>query len=157
MVIALITILFFAFRSSEPAVDDSYENIPEETQDEEVIDLGEDDSDIMFEEEAEDADLTFKQSVSEEDFFGSWEATSSQAIYLYGNIDLDIKKGGKWTGNIVEEDMSGTWKFDGATMTLTGEYLDAKLSFEENGSLIMQEDRGDEGAPDIISTVLTKK
>lgn len=156
--IALIAILVFAIFSIRGGSggEDVYEDIPEETMDEEVIDLGDGDSGIVFEEEAEDADLTFKQNVSEEDFYGSWSATSSQAIYLYGNVDLKIEKGGKWTGNIVDEDMSGTWTYDGSTMTLTGEYLDAKLSFEENGSLIMQEDRGEEGEPDIINTVLTK-
>jgi hypothetical protein len=112
------------------------------------------DNGIVFDEEAEGAELSFKKA-EEADFIGKWEATSGQALYMYGNIDLDIRDGGKWSGNVAEEDLEGKWEFDGTTMSLTSELFDATLSFTEDGKLILQEDRAEDGI--LLNTVMTKK
>lgn len=136
----------------------------EESQDTTVPEISEDMSDEeyeealdnapMYEEEAEDAQLTFKK-VDESEFFGKWHADSGQAIYMYGNVDLDIKSGGKWSGNVAGEDLSGTWKADGNALRLESEYFNASLSFTDKNVLVMQEDREDDG--EFINTVLIKK
>lgn len=112
------------------------------------------DNGIEFEEEGEGADLQFKKA-DESDFYGTWEATSGNAMYLYGNVEITIKKGGKWTGNIAEEDLEGEWTYDGTTMSLTSELYNATLSFTQDGKLVMQEDRDEDG--NLINTVMTKK
>lgn len=111
------------------------------------------DNGIDFEEESEGAQLSFKSS-EESDFIGSWTSTSGQANYLYGNIDLDIQEGGKWTGNVADEDLSGSWTFDGTFFSLSSELFNVTLAFTEDGKLIMQEDRAGDG--ELLNTVLTR-
>ena len=123
-------------------------------EDEEEFDFSEIDNGIAYDEEAEGTEIRFK-SAGPEDFYGSWEAKSGQSVFMYGNVDLTINPGGTWTGNVVDEDMAGTWDFKNGSMHLKGEYLDVTLSFSDNGKLIMQEDR--EGDGEMINTVLTKK
>lgn len=126
---------------------------PEDLTPEEMTELY--DNGIEFEEEAEGAKLHFKSS-EKEDFYGSWESTSGQSIYMYGNIDLKISAGGTWTGNVADEDIRGTWKFKDPALILSSELFKASLSFTDNGKLILQEIRdGESGEP--INTVLTKK
>ena len=64
------------------------------------------DNGISFEEEADGAEIT-TQKADVKDFMGSWEATSGQAKYQYGNVDFTIKEDGTWTGNITDEDFEG--------------------------------------------------
>ena len=112
------------------------------------------DNGIYFEEEEEGAELHFK-SVEASDFAGTWESTSGQAVYLYGNIDLTITNDGKWTGNVAKEDIEGTWTFKDPALILKSEWFNASLSFTDDGTLILQEIREDDDEP--INTVLTPK
>lgn len=112
---------------------------------------------IMFEEEMDGADIV-KAQAKEEDFYGTWEATSDMALYLYGNFELTIKDGGKWTGNITEEKMDGVWRMEGNTMHVINEWIDVTLCFTEDGTLVMQRNDAEEGEPeDMVNTVLTRK
>ena len=104
--------------------------------------------------EAEDAELTFKES-EKKDFVGTWTADSGQSVYMYGNVELDIKKDGTWTGNIAGEDLKGTWEMDESSAVLESDLFNASLSYTDKNVLIMQEDR--EGDGDYINTVLKKK
>ena len=103
------------------------------------------DNGIVYDEEVEGAEISFKDAANEEDFYGSWSAESGHSLYLYGNVDLTIEEGGKWHGNIVDEDTEGTWTFDGKSMKLTSELFEVTLTFAEDGKLIMQEDREGNG------------
>lgn len=66
------------------------------------------DNGIMFDEEMEGYKVEVKKSPVT-DFVGSWEATSGNAHYLLGNLDLKIKADGTWKGNVAGDDVSGTW------------------------------------------------
>lgn len=157
VVVAIVALaVFLSGRSGGSDVaDEPPEEIGEEFAIPEDAEVEDEDYDtgIDFEEEGEGAVLSFKSS-DESDFIGSWTSTSGQAHYLYGNIDLDIKKGGKWTGNVADEDLSGTWKFDGTFLSLSSDLLNVTLAFTVNGNLIMQEDRSGDG--ELLSTVLTR-
>ena len=107
---------------------------------------------IFFDEEAEDAKLKMVKADPSE-FVGSWEATSDHAVYFYGNIDITIKADGTWTGNITEEDCTGTWEEQGDHLHMTSELFSFDLGFEESGKLIMTET----GEDYVLNTVLTKK
>ncbi len=120
---------------------------------EEIDDSAYTDNGIAFEEEEDGAELTFREATAE-DFVGSWSSTSGHSAYLYGNCDLVIADNGTWTGNVAEEELSGTWEMNGSSMVLSNEIFTAILSFTEDGKLIMQEDRAGDG--DLINTVLTK-
>ena len=112
------------------------------------------DNDVEFEEENEGAQLRFVKA-PEADFLGTWEATSAAAEFMYGNVDLKILPGHKWTGNIAEEDFSGTWEYDDGSVNVKSELINLTLSFSSTGKLIMLEDRGGDG--EYITTVLTRK
>lgn len=158
VVIAIVGLVIFL--SSRSGGSDEAEDAPSEIGDEFDIPEGAQvdeeenyDTGIDFEEESEGAQLSFKSS-EESDFIGSWTSTSGQAHYLYGNIDLEIKEGGKWTGNVADEDLSGTWTFDGTFVSLSSDLLSVQLAFTENGRLVMQEDRNGDG--ELINSVLTR-
>lgn len=76
----------------------------------EVEELIENDYDngITFEEEDEGYKLKVEKT-SGAKFVGKWEITSGNALYLLGNLDLDIKSNGTWKGNVAGDDLSGTW------------------------------------------------
>ena len=82
----------------------------EELDEDEVEDLIEQDYDngISFEEEDEGYKVKVEKT-SGAKFVGKWEATSGNALYLLGNLDLNIKSNGTWKGNVADEDVSGTW------------------------------------------------
>ena len=94
------------------------------------------DNGISFDEELEDAELSFKNA-SQEDFYGKWHATSGQSVYMYGNVDLSINEGGQWKGSVTEESLSGTWEYSSGSLLLSSELFNAKLSFTKDGKLII--------------------
>ena len=90
--------------------------------------------DPTYNNEGEDA--TYKEvKAKEDDFIGKWEAASDKAAYLYGNINLQINKGGTWKGNITDEDFNGTWKYNGTGITINSEIFNADLFFTDDGVL----------------------
>ena len=66
------------------------------------------DNGIAFEEEAEGYEIKVEKEPPTQ-FVGKWEATSGNAHYLLGNLDLNIKADGTWKGNVAGDDVSGTW------------------------------------------------
>lgn len=126
---------------------------------EDVVESDVIDNGIDFDEEEEGAEIV-KAEAPDEDFYGTWTATSGMALYLYGNIDITIKEGGTWTGNITEEDLSGTWTRDGVDLHVVSDDgdIDFLFAFTEDGKLVMQRDVADDGEEaDYVNTVLTKK
>lgn len=163
--LSIVMVLSFAgcSKSDEDAAADAGDEVEvedelaDEAEDYEEPELIEDDEEdpydngIVFDEESEGAELKFKDT-SAEDFFGTWEATSGQALYYYGNIYLDIKSNGKWTGNVADEDLKGKWAFKDNSLKLTSDLFQATLSYTTDGVLILTEDR--DGIT--LNTVLTK-
>ena len=110
---------------------------------------------IMFEEEMDGADIV-KAQAKEEDFYGTWEATSDMALYLYGNIDVTVNKDGTWKGNITGEELGGKYEYLGDHMHMTDSLagiFDFDLAFDKGGNLILIDTDSD----DEVNTVLTKK
>ena len=102
--------------------------------------LEEEAKDEEFEEEAEGAELHFKP-VEQDQFFGEWVATSGQSLYMYGEVEINIKQTGGWSGNIADEEVSGKWEYSKGSLLLTSDLFEATLSFTNDGKLIMQEQR----------------
>lgn len=107
---------------------------------------------IFYEEEGEGAPLSFVKSDPSR-FYGKWTATSDQALYMYGNVDLIISSNGTWTANITDEKLGGQWNMVDDHMHMDNDMFSFDLSFEESGKLIMREDLGD---GEELRTVLTK-
>ena len=137
---------------STPAVQDEQESEPVLEDDPTTKEY---DNGIYFDEEEEDAVIETKKA-DVLDFTGSWEATSGQSAYMYGNVDLKINANGTWTGNISEEPLNGKWKKDGDTLLLSSEIFNCTLQFSKDGNLLMQEVYEDSDEEAVI-VVLTKK
>ena len=84
----------------------------------EEYDNGESDFDNPIYDDEQDGAEVVRESHDVEDFYGKWRATSNHAAYLYGNIDINIKKDGTWKGNITDENFSGAWTYDGSQMVI---------------------------------------
>lgn len=86
-----------------------------------------------------------------EKFFGSWTAVSEKAEFLYGNVELKIRKDGTWTGNVTDIDLEGTWKAGGTGITITDKegLIDWKLFYTADGTLMI-EDNEDPGNPIVL-------
>lgn len=116
--------------------------------------IAEVDNGIEFEEEEEDAELTFEKAPVDK-FYGTWEVTSDQSLFQYGNVTLTINENGTYTGNVSEEDVNGTWEENDEGIALTGELLSCLLSYTDKDVLTMRYTPNDDG--DYITSVLTRK
>lgn len=125
---------------------------PEITDD--ISDFEEEDDYVAqhYDEEDEDANLE-KVAKPEDDFIGTWTTDSENGKMYYYNLELNIQKGGKWTGYIIDEDVEGTWTKTDTGVLLTCDLVDFDLAYTSSGTLILQEDIDGE----IVTTVLKKK
>lgn len=109
---------------------------------------------ISFDQEREEADIK-RVKTDPAKYAGRWTATSDQALYLYGNIDIIVNSNGSWAADITDEKLGGSWREveDHIHLDDTSELdFDFDLAFDQSGALIMTE-TNEEG---IINTVLTK-
>lgn len=106
--------------------------------------------DPAFVNEDDGAEVTVKAH-DEKDFIGIWQAPSSRAQYLYGNINLRINDDGTWKGNITEEDFRGEWTYDGEAINIkdTEGLIDWKLFYADDGTL-MVDDNEEPGDPLVL-------
>ena len=115
--------------------------------------VGPEGSGITFEEENENAKIEEVKTPVDK-YYGKWAAPSDRAIYLYGNVELQINEDGTWTGTITDEKISGKWKEEGNRIHMTSDVFNFDLVFEKSGKLIMIETLEDGR---VMHTVLTKE
>lgn len=145
--------------AEDPALElneDGYEMPEEEMVLEDDPTTKEYDNGIYFDEEGEGAEISLRKS-SVTDFYGTWQATSGQAAYFYGNVEITINGDKTWKGNITDEPLKGRWQEKGGGLYLTSEIFNCDLNFSSEGNLLMQEDYGDEYDDDAVIVVLTRK
>ena len=158
MLVAAMSIFLISCGSKAPAEEPAEDDSEITMDDIEKMAESEDenyDNGIVFDEEMDGAEIT-TQKKSVEDFVGSWEATSGQAKYQYGNVDFTINADGTWTGNITEEDFEGKWEESGDGIRLKSDIFECTLAFTDKGVLVMQYDPEDETG-ELVTSVLTKK
>lgn len=115
------------------------------------------DNGIYFDEEDEEAELSLKHHPIE-DYCGTWEATSGQSHYWYGNVLLTVKSNGTWSGVITEEELSGKWTEKDEGLYLTSDLFDCYLSYTDTGKLVMRYLMDvDDPDEEYIVSVLTRK
>ena len=153
VVAALIAGFAFAnYQSNKPE-----DEIPPQSEDAELMEDEDvvEGNGIMFEEEMDGADIV-KAQAKEEDFYGTWEATSDLALVFFTDLDNTLIY--SHNRNITEEKMDGAWRMEGNTMHVINEWIDVTLCFTEDGTLVMQRNDAEEGEPeDMVNTVLTRK
>lgn len=147
---ASLVLLLSGCKKSEPA-DSSADPDVNTEQEGDAADQG---NGIYFDEENEGVEIETKKTAVDE-FVGSWTATSDQAMYQFGNVDINVKADGKWDGNIATEEMEGTWTETPDGIHLTNSFFDCDLKFTSNNVLVMLYSPARDG--DYITTVLTAK
>lgn len=161
LLIALLLLSSMVFASCNKASDDEEvesvdidELIDEAEGEDEEWDGPSDFEDPAYENEADGAQPVLVGH-PQEDFYGSWSATSQQAHHLFGNADFEIKEDGTWTGNIVDEDFQGKWTHDGEAIVIKSDdkLINYKLFFVEDGNLMFQ----DQDNEDMIALVLKRQ
>ena len=110
--------------------------------------------DPAYDNEGDEVTVT-KVGHKEEDFYGSWSATSQLSHHLYGNADFTINKDGSWKGNVTDEDFSGDWEYKNEAVVIKSddELINYRLFFVEDGNLMFE----DLDKEDMIPLVLKKK
>lgn len=128
-----------------------FEEIYEEELDTDSEEFEDMDSDPAYENEMDGAEPVMVAH-EEKDFYGTWSARSERAHYVFGNVDLVINEDGTWTGNIVEEDFSGTWEYVDSSLNITSSdnLIKWNLFYVEDGSLMFK----DLDDPDLAPLVL---
>lgn len=139
---------------SEETADTSSEITMEDVTEMQGEDVEDYDNGIVFNEEADGAEIVAKKK-SVDDYVGSWKATSGQSLYQYGNVDLNIKEGGKWSGNVSDVDLEGEWSETSEGIHLTSRIFECELMFTESNVLVMRYTPNDDG--NYITTVLSKQ
>ncbi len=156
MILAVTMILLLAGckKNAEQNTDSEGEVSMEEIADEQAEGTEDYDNGIYFDEEADGAEIVAKKKSSDE-FVGSWKATSGQSIYQYGNVDIEVKEDGTWSGNVSREPLTGKWSETNEGLHLTSDLFDCDLMFTEDNVLVMRYSPNEDG--EYLTTVLTKK
>lgn len=156
MILAVTMILLLAGckKNAEQNTDSEGEVSMEEIADEQAEGTEDYDNGIYFDEEADGAEIVAKKKSSDE-FVGSWKATSGQSIYQYGNVDIEVKEDGTWSGNVSSEPLTGKWSETSEGLHLTSNLFDCDLMYTEDNVLVMRYSPNEDG--EYLTTVLTKK
>ena len=160
LLLSLVLIISMFASCKKEATEDEYAQVVPVPEDAENIDpetginLLPEGNGIIYSEEQDGADLHYKKEDTSK-FIGEWEATSDQAVHLYGNIDLTINEDHTWAANITEDDYNGKWEESKTGLKMNGDRFSFSIAFDDGGSLIMTE-YGQNGSND-IHTVLTRK
>lgn len=141
MIVTLSICLFPACSNTEEDVDANDVTVEEEMEDAEIA---------QFEDEDESIELKTK-TVDDSFFYGTWEAETDRASYMYGNVTITINEDGTWDGNITEEEVTGTWEHKGEGIRLTSELIPFNMVYSSNNNVILQE------TDDAVRVVLTRK
>ena len=101
------------------------------------------DEDVDYTTSAEQASLAKKaeeMNKEEDNFYGRWVATSERAEYLYGNLEITVNEDGTFTGNVTEEDFSGTWEKVDKGIEFKSELLSGKLYFGKTCRMVIYDE-----------------
>ena len=134
LAIVLVLLLFLCIKNFKPTDTAKEPDIAVEDATEE--NASDQDNDIYYEEENEGVELEIKKKPTD-DFVGSWAATSAQALYQYGSVDININNDGTWNGYIAHEDLEGTWEETQDGMHLTSDIMECDLKFTKDDLLVM--------------------
>ena len=134
LALILFLVLFLCIKNSKPANTSKEPDVAvEDTTEDNAADQN---NDIYYEEENEGVELEIKKKPAD-DFVGSWGATSAQALYQYGSVDININNDGTWSGYIAHEDLEGTWKETQDGLHLTSDIMECDLKFTKDDLLVM--------------------
>ncbi|MDD4199951.1 MAG: hypothetical protein PHS19_01030 [Eubacteriales bacterium] len=79
-------------------------------------------------------------NAEDDNFYGSWTATSGSAQNLYGNLDMTINENGTFDGNVTGEDFSGTWKKIDEGISFESVYINGEMYFGERCRMVIYDD-----------------
>lgn len=98
------------------------------------------------------ASLATKASQMNKDpdnFYGTWVATAGEAIDLYGNMEIEIRKDGTFYAEVTDEKFSGTWKKIDGGIAYKSQLMNGKIYYGKTCEMEI-EDSG-------VSVIIEKK
>ena len=76
---------------------------------------------------------------SEDNFYGTWEATSDNAEMLYGHLKITINEDGTFDADVTDEVFSGTWeKIDGG-IEYHSELMNGQLFYGKKCKMVIED------------------
>lgn len=72
-------------------------------------------------------------------FYGTWEATSGEAVNLYGNLKITINEDGTFDANVTDEEMSGTWTKSDTGINYKCDYMRGSIYYGDHGKLVIED------------------
>lgn len=80
----------------------------------------------------------------EANFYGTWEATSANAVYLYGHLTVTINKDGTFEADVTEDHFEGTWeKIDGG-IAYKSDLINGKFFYGKRCHMVIEEEGEEE-------------
>ncbi len=81
-----------------------------------------------------------EMNADEENFYGTWKATSSDAENLYGHLIITINDDGTFDADVTDEKFSGTWKKSNMGITYTSDLMSGKIYFGETLDMVIEDE-----------------
>lgn len=76
---------------------------------------------------------------SEENFYGTWEATSDNAEMLYGHLRITINEDGTFDADVTDEVFSGTWKKIDGGIEYHSELMNGQLFYGKKCKMVIED------------------
>ena len=80
-----------------------------------------------------------EMNAQEDNFYGTWKATSSDAENLYGHLIITINEDGTFDADVTDEKFSGTWKKTSGGISYTSELMNGKIYFGESLDMVIED------------------
>ena len=75
----------------------------------------------------------------EQNFLGTWKATSYYAENLYGHLIITINEDGTFDADVTSEKFSGTWKKTSYGLAYTSELMEGDIYFGPKCRLVIED------------------
>ena len=76
---------------------------------------------------------------SEDNFLGTWEATSDNAEMLYGHLKITINEDGTFDADVTDEVFSGTWEQIDGGIEYHSELMNGQLFYGKKCKMVIED------------------
>lgn len=97
-------------------------------------------SDEQIRQSAELASKAAEMNKEEDNFYGTWKATSQHAVDLYGHLEITINRNGTFDADVTDEIFSGTWKKIEGGISYTSELMEGKIFYGKTCRMVIEND-----------------
>lgn len=76
---------------------------------------------------------------SEDNFYGTWEATSDNAEMLYGHLNITINEDGTFDADVTDEVFSGTWEQIDGGIEYHSELMNGQMFYGKKCKMVIED------------------